>query len=275
MPIDDSAHQYSQGIEFDNQQDSRVVRSLARHSDLLTLLLPALAADTGFAAMGLTAAVGVAVAKFLVQRRADDNIELLLRTWVENSTQMNRIVGALHDRANGNEETTEKLRQDVKALASEEKEFRDIHLGPLILDAIRRAEGVRAKDRIERIAKILAYATDHGSGVPPDNTEELIRIAVDLSDRDVLLLREIYAAQVHLVTTGVVPGDQVNDVWRNQPPRVTGIGESEIQSICAKLQSFGLIVRVERNNFKVAIGIVPYALVPKGKDFIEFLRERT
>ena len=51
-----------------------------------------------------------------------------------------------------------------------------------------------------------------------------------------------------------------------------GMGENEIQSICAKLQSFGLATRIERNDFKLGPSEIPYALMQKGKDFIGYIQ---
>jgi hypothetical protein len=45
-----------------------------------------------------------------------------------------------------------------------------------------------------------------------------------------------------------------------------------VQSICAKLQSLGLITQVSPNRIKVSQGVIPYALLQNGKDFVEYIR---
>jgi hypothetical protein len=144
----------------------------------------------------------------------------------------------------------------------------------LALEALRRAEQTRARARIRRLGKILVHAAEVGPQDGADYAEEMMRIAMDLNDRDVSVLKELYAAQGDLTTSGVVQREQVNEAWRDRPPRIEGMGENEIQSICAKLQSFGLVTRIERNDFKLGPAEIPHALLQKGADFITYIASR-
>ena len=83
------------------------------------------------------------------------------------------------------------LHERVDRLLSESAEHRQFaeHVWPaLALDALRKTEQTRSKDRIRRIGEILGRSLVQA--VPPqgDEVEEMMRVAVDLSDRDVLLL---------------------------------------------------------------------------------------
>jgi hypothetical protein len=51
-----------------------------------------------------------------------------------------------------------------------------------------------------------------------------------------------------------------------------GISEGELQSICAKLQSFGLVIPVERDRFKNFQGTIPHAVLARGLEFVDAIR---
>jgi len=61
----------------------------------------------------------------------------------------------------------------------------------LLKDGLRRAEQTRAKDRIARIAIILSNALVEEAVPAADDVEEMMRVAMDLADRDVLALKLI------------------------------------------------------------------------------------
>lgn len=190
--------------------------------------------------------------------------------WLERREQENRqyLVDVLIDEVKRHES---KLR-DLEQKDGQHAAFiRDEYPG-LVLDGLNKSERVRAKERIVRIGRILASAAEQGPARSADQTEEMMRIAMDLDDRDVFVLRELHAAQASLVTGGVIAREAVNEVWRDHPPRVPGMGENEIQSICAKLQSYGLVTRIERNNFKLGLDQIPHAVLQKGADFILYIQ---
>jgi len=156
---------------------------------------------------------------------------------------------------------------------------------PLVLDGLQKAEQTRSQQRIRRIASVLAHAYDVGPSKSADLAEEMMQIAMLLSDDDVLVLRSVYEGQIgdynrHLGRTG---HEQANDFWRLLDPTQRLHGDPEVlslnrlqigvlQGVCAKLQSLGLLAQVERNNFKLSPGFTPYALLGKGVDFIEYIR---
>src|SRR5207237_573175 len=122
----------------------------------------------------------------------------------------------------------------------------------LVLDATTKAEDLAFKTRIARIAQILASAAEAGPSRSADYTEEMMRVAMALSDADVMVLAEVDNVQAkEIAPTGYVPNELVNDAWRDSPPEVSGLNDGQIQSICAKLQSFGLVTRVDRNPSKL------------------------
>jgi hypothetical protein len=58
----------------------------------------------------------------------------------------------------------------------------------LVVEAVRRSETVRSKERIRRFAAILTHSLEVGHKDGADYVEEMLRIATELSDRDVKVL---------------------------------------------------------------------------------------
>jgi hypothetical protein len=102
----------------------------------------------------------------------------------------------------------------------------------------------------------------------------MMRVAMDLTGPDVAVLREIDRAQAPILewSSGMAPMDPANDAWRDDPPKVEGMSPAAMVSACEKLQSFGLVTRVDRNNFKLKLSVTPYGLLLKGHDFVEYIR---
>ena len=154
-------------------------------------------------------------------------------------------------------------------------------------DGLQKAERTRSKDRIARIAKILANAAVRGSSRPADLTEELMRIAMDLDDEDVRVLAELVNGQRDQLQPGVgrVDHESANNYWRSGVARefrgIDGgpavrlrITEGKLQSHCAKLQGFGLIVQVPPNPMKISAGVVPYSVLQMALDFVDGVQSR-
>ena len=165
----------------------------------------------------------------------------------------------------------------------------------LVLDALEKAEQTRSGTRIARMGTIVANAALSGASRPPDTTEELTRISMALDDSDVSVLAELVRGQRIALDPGLgtVPGELVNNYWRTgeeatheigATPRSTihgrlsgvairlDIPEGELHARCAKLQAYGLVVQVERNQNKLGPGTVPYAVLTRGIEFIDAIR---
>jgi len=144
--------------------------------------------------------------------------------------------------------------QQTESLRSADEEHRksiEDEMPGLVLAALSRAEQTRAKERVRHLGRILVHAAEVGPSETADTAEEMMRMAVELGSRDVTILQQLDMVQRQLTSKGVIQREQVNEAWRDRPPRLPDMGENEIQSICAKLQSFGLAVRIERNSFKL------------------------
>ena len=152
--------------------------------------------------------------------------------------------------------------QNLITASERHKVFIADELPGLVHDALRRARETRSKERIGRLARIVVRSAEVGPvDGAADYAEEMMRIAVDLTLRDLQVLIALQQSQGSIDSGGIVQAEPVNDAWRQHPPRIPGMTENEIQSICGKLQSFGLATRIERNSFKLGPAEIPYALL--------------
>lgn len=156
------------------------------------------------------------------------------------------------------------------------RDFVAVDLCGLVLDGMLRAEGVRAKDRIKRLARILVHAVEVGRHDLADYSEEMLRIATALDERDVLVLREFVRVQGGSIQkdTGRVTHYFAYTVVRDILGSLKRVGfmQGEVDSICAKLESFGLVSKTERIVNITANDPTPYALLQKGLDFVEYIK---
>jgi hypothetical protein len=160
--------------------------------------------------------------------------------------------------------------------SEEHRKFVAENLPGLVLDGMRRAEGVRAKHRIKRLARILVHAAEVGPRDSADYAEEMLRIATDLEERDVIVLREIVRVQGASIQKdiGRVKHYDAYSVGRKIPGSLKEVGllQGQVDSICAKLERFGLVSRTERNVNAIADDPTPYALLQKGLDFVDYIK---
>jgi hypothetical protein len=108
-----------------------------------------------------------------------------------------------------------------------------------------------------------------------DYTEEMMQIAVALFPEDVLILKQIVEAQIDFLKQNNWNPmmDPVNDSWAKNRPTLPSLqNKGDLYSICSKLERFGLITRVERNNSKLSPNETPYAALRRGVDFLDYIR---
>jgi hypothetical protein len=170
----------------------------------------------------------------------------------------------------------EQLRSRVEEIKEEHRRFLKTDYVELIVDGLGKAENVRSRERIRRLAKILVTAAEIGPSTSPDQIEEFLQIATVTTELDIAVLREIYSVQFKSLSesqVGRIGKDIVNDLWKSSPPIIDGVLDGDIQSCCATLQGFGLVERIDRNDFKLGPDKTPYALLKRGAEFVHFIRE--
>jgi hypothetical protein len=158
-------------------------------------------------------------------------------------------------------------------LTAEEAERRSHQAKELLLDAARKASVTRSLMRVRRIGMILAngVAAD-GSASEADEVEEMMRVAMDISDRDVEYLRELVRIEgTQVGSRGRMERYQAHMVW--EQGFWGARTESEIDSVFSKLESYGLVSRIPPpNNLNLMADFQNrYVLLQKGLHFAELV----
>ena len=165
------------------------------------------------------------------------------------------------------------LRCNFEELSEARKDFLENEFPGLLVDAHFKAETLRSKSKIKRIARILISSLKEGLSVSADYSEEMMRVATALEDVDIEVLKQVVATQAqYLGGKGFLDLNEANTVWKSKPPTIDGMTTAEVSSICLKLESFGLITRVERDKFTFGLETagLPFGLLSKGLDFVRF-----
>lgn len=129
-----------------------------------------------------------------------------------------------------------------------QRKFIEDELPGLTVDALRRAEHCRVRERVARLARILSHAASVGAADGADAIEDMMAVATRLSELDVLVLS--YAAREYQVEVTAHPREAQRAVaaraWRRVPAKINmSISEDEFVTVGSKLESFGLATKVE------------------------------
>jgi hypothetical protein len=168
----------------------------------------------------------------------------------------------------------DQIRELHDAKTNQHPEVRERISKELLLDAARKAESTRAEERVKRIGVILANAVV-GLKIPDaDETEEMMRVAMELSDRDIEFLKELVRIEGSLLQARAhIPRYDAHQRWEQGfwGDRV----DPEVDSVFSKLESYGLVVRIPPpNNLNITADFQNrYVLLKKGTRFVALVRE--
>ncbi len=141
----------------------------------------------------------------------------------------------------------------------------------LLMDADKKARETRAKGRIKRIADVLSASLRIEPTPPADETEELMRIATELSDIEVRVLEGCRQTLEHFLR------NQGTSVFSLQLPRIDNLSGEEVLGICSKLQSFGLLAEPQKHALARGGASYPtgsgFMLLPRAERFLKFIAE--
>ena len=163
-----------------------------------------------------------------------------------------------------------RVRLQVEELSDEHQHFIEEELRRLLTEAAARAGETASRPRIQRMAIIVVNTIVHGSSERIDRADEMLRVSVSLADDDVDVLAHIYSVLfVPLGQFGFLPDQNViNQTWKTLE-KLPGFISSRTYGICAKLQSLGLIVQVEKIPTMLGLSSIPYGLLTNGREYIE------
>jgi hypothetical protein len=166
------------------------------------------------------------------------------------------------------------IRQLRNTKTAEEARAREEVSRELLMDAARKAESTRGRERVKRIGLILANAVMESKPTDADEVEEMMRVAMELSDRDIEFLRELMRIEGSgLQTQGRISRYDAHTTWEQGfwGTRV----DSELDSVFSKLESYGFVARIPPpNNLNIMADFQNrYVLLKKGERFVTLLRE--
>jgi hypothetical protein len=166
------------------------------------------------------------------------------------------------------------IRQLRDAESAKESQAREEVIRELFLDGARKAESTRSKERVKRIGLILANSFMESKPTDADEVEEMMRVAMELSDRDVEFLRDlvriegsVFQSHDH-ITRYEAHGRWEQGFWGTRI-------NPEIDSVFSKLESYGLVVRIAPpNNLNITADFQSrYMLLMKGARFVTLVRQ--
>jgi hypothetical protein len=142
----------------------------------------------------------------------------------------------------------QRLEGHFKTLSDSHRQFVEEQFPRLLVEAVSKAERTGSKERIDRLSLIIVHTVVEGPTADLQEVDEMMRLTLDISDADIDVLGKIYAKQAQgLSFLKYMPDQNVaNSTWKELEDTHAIFKSSEIYSICAKLQSFGLVTQVPR-----------------------------
>jgi hypothetical protein len=169
----------------------------------------------------------------------------------------------------------ERLERGENIVADHEVRLSPDVLIPLLVDGMRKAEQTRAAQRVRRIGRILTNAAFEVGPPEADEIEEMMRVAMELSDRDVDFLGELVRIEGRIVRAqGRAERHSAYTIW--EQGRWGTRVDPELDSVFSKLESYGLVARLAPpNNLNIMADVQNrYVLLPKGLRFADLIKSR-
>jgi hypothetical protein len=167
------------------------------------------------------------------------------------------------------------IRKLLDALSAPEAQQRTDAAKDLLLDATRKAINTRALERVKRIGLILANGTIEPMPTDADEIEEMMRVAMELSDNDVRYLKELVRVEGRqMAGQGRIDRYSAYEMWEHGfwGTRL----DSELDSVFSKLESYGLVARIPPpNNLNIMADFQNrYVLLQKGLRFVTLVHQK-
>jgi hypothetical protein len=171
----------------------------------------------------------------------------------------------------------ENLRERIDSLQSDPK-FSEA-ISALALQAMHTS----VKERLSRLARIVVNGVKEGDP-DPEHLDDMMRAAVELTERDILELGEFVSRQSGILAEAEKSPMQWHDAVRakwqswgiedhNAHSWRRTLSYFELCSSRARLAGLGFIVAIRPKGTSNSPAEVPYVLLPEGKKFYESLQE--
>jgi hypothetical protein len=161
-----------------------------------------------------------------------------------------------------------KIRQIDARLSVLEAEIRQNAIADLLVDGARKAANTRSAERVQRIGRILANAFTDPTPIDKDQTEEMMRVAMEVGEKDFRYLAALVEIEGgYLANHGHVVRLNAHRFWEQGFWGTNPGGESE--SVFRKLESYGLVATIPPpSNLTIQADIqTRFALLMKGLKF--------
>jgi hypothetical protein len=169
------------------------------------------------------------------------------------------------------------LQERFEQLSDKHQDFLNTDWISLFVDADRKARQTRTREKVSRLARILCNAAEADPPPHAEVVEEMLRLAMYVNDFDIAVLREAARVQRQLVENRHEMPSQHEAItsWERGEWRKLGLTDDEFDSSSCKLQSLGLLMRLQQPNNKNALAPVSnrYLLLRSGLRFVTAVRE--
>jgi hypothetical protein len=241
---------------------------------VISVVRPTVAVGSAVVASGGTVGAGLAVAGGIVgglgivdwfrklgSSKVYENLESLGQATED---ALKRVENTLREHGTGIDEIKARI---------ESSGFKE-GMASAALQALRTTQG----DRLKRLALILANGVKEDD-LGPENLDDMMRAAVELTDWDVFVLGKMYESQKHLLLNRNQSfgwSEQVGHIWTDWN-RIFGLNDEQhlkVRSALSRLQSVGLVAEAQTNFVKDgSLARQAFGLLPEGKKFYERLQE--
>jgi len=172
----------------------------------------------------------------------------------------------------------ESLAEDVKRIDTKLEAFESSGteerraLNELVSEAVARTAEAKSKDRVRRIARILANAFRSGPKRNYEKERELIDAATQVAESDAHIIGVMMRHQGEVIKKGAGIADinSANDTWKQMREENKEFRDAHIHVSCARLQAQGLIIRMDRKDTALDLATNAYSLTTFGVEFCEW-----
>jgi hypothetical protein len=144
-------------------------------------------------------------------------------------------------------------------------------LNELVSEGVVRAAEAKSEERVRRIARVLANTLRGGPKQSYEAERELIDAAAQIGESDTFILGTMMKHQGTMVkSSGLADINGASDTWKKMMEEHKEFTDAHIHVSCARLQSQGLIIRMDRKTSTLDLATNAYSLTTFGVQFCEW-----
>jgi hypothetical protein len=175
-------------------------------------------------------------------------------------------------------EEIERLTRLYESMAEQSRNFLDYDWPLLVLKAMEDGRSARDRRRLDRVVSILTHAAFVADPLSGDRTEQLIRIALELGEAELAVMKIIYETQNGALERIALSNDrpllrpgEIDDAWEKLQKSLSSEQKIELPSLCRTLEGYGLVASIGGGVSSLA-AYGPWSLLLRGKQLVEHIR---